>query len=271
MLWSVLLISTLLLLIAVSNLIYRHVADEGYRLLLRSYFCPLDGRDNTDSISIGKGPRALVREIHSLCVEISHRGRAPHHYVDALHRRYGPIVRISPGEGAIADVDACAQIHKIGSGFLKSAWYDSTTGGREPGIFAMRDPQQHAARRRLFARAFSNSALQRNWEPDVRQTVKAAVSKIKEDAIAGEADAMKWWTLMATDITAHLAFGESFAMLELGKVPQSLPLSFSQQQRHHGGVVLTLRSKPRISTPSSRYSSAARCTRSSHGSMRWPG
>jgi cytochrome P450 len=140
------------------------------------------------------------------------------HYIHAMHQRYGPIVRISPEEVAIADVDASVQIHKPGSGFLKSAWYDSATGGREPGIFAMRDPKQHAARRRLFARAFSNSSLLRNWEPELRQDVTTAVSSIKADAMNGEADVMKWWTLMTTDIIAHLAFGESFGMLKLGKV-----------------------------------------------------
>lgn len=140
------------------------------------------------------------------------------HYTHDLHRRYGPIVRVAPDEVAVSDVEAFSQIHKIGAGFLKSQWYDSTTPGREPGIFAQRDPRLHAARRRLFAQAFSNSSLQRNWETEIRAKVQLAVARIRADAVAGEADVMKWWTLMATDVIAHLAFGESFHMLEIGKV-----------------------------------------------------
>lgn len=32
------------------------------------------------------------------------------------------------------------------------------------------------------------------------------------------ADILKWWTLMATDVITQLSFGESFEMLEQGKV-----------------------------------------------------
>ncbi|PVI05800.1 cytochrome P450 [Periconia macrospinosa] len=142
------------------------------------------------------------------------------HYVHYLHCRYGGIVRIAPDEVAISDLDGFAKIHKIGSGFLKSKFYDTlvgSSGNREPGIFAQRDPHLHAARRRLFAQAFSNSALQRNWSSEIHQKAHTAVARIKADALAGEADILKWWTLMATDVIAHLAFGESFNMLELGK------------------------------------------------------
>ncbi len=34
----------------------------------------------------------------------------------------------------------------------------------------------------------------------------------------GVADVFKWWTFMATDVIGELSFGESFRMLEHGKV-----------------------------------------------------
>ncbi|WKT54156.1 Cytochrome P450 superfamily [Fusarium oxysporum f. sp. vasinfectum] len=140
------------------------------------------------------------------------------HYIHALHRRYGSVVRVSPGEVAVSDLEAFSKIHKIGSGFLKSAWYDGVTPDREPGVFVMRDAHQHAARRRLFPRAFSVSSLLTNWESEIRQKAELAVNNIKRDAQSTGADVFKWWTLMATDVIAHLPFGESFRMLELGKV-----------------------------------------------------
>ncbi|KAJ4409165.1 hypothetical protein N0V82_009544 [Gnomoniopsis sp. IMI 355080] len=152
------------------------------------------------------------------------------YYVHALHVQYGPIVRIAPREVAVADAHAAQAIHKVGSGFTKSAWYDEITmmtrpgsgdgggGGGSGGIFFMRDPKEHAARRRLFARPFSNSALQANSEGAVREKVEIAVRKIREEYERdGKADVMKWWTLMTTDVIAHLSFGESFGGLQEGK------------------------------------------------------
>ncbi|KAI2479354.1 CypX Cytochrome P450 [Pyrenophora tritici-repentis] len=140
-------------------------------------------------------------------------------YVDKLHQRYGGIVRIAPNEAAVTDIAGVTQIHKISTGFLKSDFYTGLTSTDTPGIFAMRDPHAHAARRKLFARAFSNSSLNSNWDVEVRQKASLAVQKIRRDALGSSqgADLLKWWTLMTTDVIAHLSFGESFNMLELGK------------------------------------------------------
>jgi cytochrome P450 len=72
---------------------------------------------------------------------------------------YGGVVRIATNEVAIADIAGVCQIHKFGSGFLKSAFYQKHTPHRKPGIFAMQDLYAHAARRKLFAQAFSNSNM----------------------------------------------------------------------------------------------------------------
>lgn len=155
------------------------------------------------------------------------RGRRMY-YVDDLHSKYGPIVRIAPDEAAVSSLQATQMIHKVGSGFNKSSFYDAITAQRrdvEPGIFSMRGGKPHAARRKLFARPFSQNSLQANWEAVIQSKVRLAVNKIREEAGAeGEADILKWWTLMATDVIAHLSFGESFRMLELGRVsPRSKP------------------------------------------------
>ncbi|KAJ9165730.1 Cytochrome P450 [Coniochaeta hoffmannii] len=142
------------------------------------------------------------------------------YYVDSLHQFYGPIVRISPHEVAVADPESVAKIHRIGSGFLKSSWYQAFNKAPEPGIFSMIDPKQHAQRRKLFAKAFSNASLKANWEPSIREKAELAVARIKDEAQRGEADVLKWWTLMATDVIGHLSFGESFGMLQIGQKTQ---------------------------------------------------
>ena len=140
------------------------------------------------------------------------------HYIDSLHQQYGPIVRISPTEIAVADPQACYQIHRINSGFGKSQWYEDSVLFDKLTLFTIRDQRQHSARRKLFARAFGKSYLRSHWEPVVRAKVERAIERIKSEARTGKADVLKWWTFMATDTAGHLMFGESFNMLELGKV-----------------------------------------------------
>ena len=87
--------------------------------------------------------------------------------------------------------------------------------------------QNSGQRRKLFARGFSKSYLREHWEPVVREKTALAVEKIKRDASNGTADLLKWWTFMATDIVGVLGFGESFGMLELGKVSRYQSLAYA--------------------------------------------
>ena len=55
-------------------------------------------------------------------------------------------------------------------------------------------------------------------EPSIREQVKTTIAKIKRDALAGNADVMKWFTFMATDISGEASFGKSFGMLQQEQV-----------------------------------------------------
>ncbi|CZR66973.1 related to cytochrome P450 [Phialocephala subalpina] len=126
------------------------------------------------------------------------------HYIHDLHERYGPIVRIAPKEVAISDFDAFSEIHRINSGYHKTLWYEMVNNQEVPGIFAIRDPKQHAQRRRLLARGFSKSYLKEYWEDSIREKAELAVAKIKRDATKGSADILKWWTFYTTDKNQYM-------------------------------------------------------------------
>ncbi|KAJ4296242.1 hypothetical protein N0V90_006287 [Kalmusia sp. IMI 367209] len=141
-------------------------------------------------------------------------------YIDSMHKKYGPIVRLSPTEVGVADIEAFREIHKIGTKYLKSEWYQQLANFPKPGIFTMIDPRQHGPRRKLLSRSFSRSYLIEHWEKTVREKVDLCVSQIKKDATRDVADVYHWWMLLASDVTAHLAFGESFNMLQTGQANQ---------------------------------------------------
>ena len=105
----------------------------------------------------------------------------------------------------------------MGTGFVKAPFYDLLSPGPVHNIFNFRDPKAHTARRRLYAKGFTLQSLRKEWEPTARSTIEAAVKQIKSEASMGEAEIMKWWTLMANDIICRLAFGGEFHMVESGK------------------------------------------------------
>ncbi|KAF1917004.1 cytochrome P450 [Ampelomyces quisqualis] len=103
-------------------------------------------------------------------------------YIQNLHRQYRGVVRIAPNKVAVADLAGMYQIHQVGSDLFKPAFYTVLIANINLNVFALRDPHDQATRRRLFARAFSPTMM-----------------------------------VMATDVIAHLDFGDSFDMLEAGK------------------------------------------------------
>jgi cytochrome P450 len=141
-------------------------------------------------------------------------------YVHDLHHKYGPLVRVQPSEVIVSDLNTFREVHRIGSGFVKSDWYKSSTPGIEDNVFAMTNVQEHAARRRLLARPFSRSSLLVNFQDLVSERARLAVSKMKEEASRGDCDVMKWWTLMATDVIVQVAFGDESRLVEAGEVSQ---------------------------------------------------
>lgn len=149
-------------------------------------------------------------------------GRRIHH-VHALHQQYGPYVRISPTEVAVADAAGFKRIHALGSGFNKTQWYSDMASMEREGVFSMQGGKLHADRRRLLSRPFSKSHLRQIWEPTIREHVCLAVEKMIQESqppgsADGRIDVLKWWTFMASDVSAHLMFGESFHTLDNGVV-----------------------------------------------------
>jgi hypothetical protein len=134
----------------------------------------------------------------------------------------GPIVRISPDEIDICDVNVVKEMSKAGTKFLKSAWYDKLAVGGAKNIFSVRDPKAHSLRRRLLSAHMTDASLQL-MEPVVVGKVKLAIDRMQmEMKQRGAIDVFKWWYFTSTDIIGELTFGESFQLLERGEVSIAL-------------------------------------------------
>ncbi|KAJ4345353.1 uncharacterized protein N0V89_011483 [Didymosphaeria variabile] len=92
------------------------------------------------------------------------------------------------------------------------------SGNGSYNIFSTRDLDFHARHRRLLSGPISEANL-KSFEHIVQARGDLAVEKI---GLAmkryGAADVMKWWMFFSTDVIGELTFGDSFRMLEQGKV-----------------------------------------------------
>ena len=110
------------------------------------------------------------------------------------------------------------EIHKTNGRFLKTNFYRKLVSGAVHNIFSTIDPKFHAEHRRLLASPISDSSLTR-LEPSIADRVGLTIRRMAEEQDArGAIDVFKWWLFMTSDIIGELSFGESFGMLESGKV-----------------------------------------------------
>ena len=127
-------------------------------------------------------------------------------------------MRVSPNEVSVGDLQSHKDVHKIGSGFLKTDFYAKFVGNRILTMFGTSDPIQHSRWRRLLGNSMSESVL-KNFESVVRSKIDLLMGQTtKEHQKNGHVDIYKWMHYFATDVIGELTFGESFRMLELGKV-----------------------------------------------------
>lgn len=132
------------------------------------------------------------------------------------HHALGPVVRVGPKAAYVSDVPTVRAIYGARSGFLKDPSF--YVGGSVRSVFSALDPSFHAQRRRVLGPCFAESSLE-ELQPTVFDRARLCISKMDEEIKKnGCTDILHWWTLFAMDVISELSFGESFHMLEDGKV-----------------------------------------------------
>ncbi|KAF1963157.1 isotrichodermin C-15 hydroxylase [Byssothecium circinans] len=158
------------------------------------------------------------------------------HRMEQLHHRYGPIVRIAPGEVVFAHPDAWNDILQPRAGrppFLKDFLWWSEPGPRS--IITAIDPATHARMRRTLAPAFTRTAL-RAQEPIIQKYVTKLIERLRERvALANSGpghhgavvDIFPWVNFATFDIFGDLAYGEAFNCLENSEYHPWISLIFN--------------------------------------------
>ncbi|KAJ7039636.1 cytochrome P450 [Mycena alexandri] len=156
---------------------------------------------------LAKYPGPLLCKVSKLWFTgIAMKGKQ-HLYYSELHQRFGDVVRIGPNELSFRNVNAIVPM--MGSkGMPKGPWWD----GRVPEnrevrpLLALRDPEEHARRRRAWNRAFSTPALK-----DYEVLISARISQLVDilttkAATQNSVDLSKWLGWLTYDIMNDVMF-----------------------------------------------------------------
>jgi cytochrome P450 len=129
----------------------------------------------------------------------------------------GPVVRIAPDYVVFSDLPSVKRIHTVKHDFVKDQWYSNLTPG-SVSVFTSTDPIHHREQRRLLSAPVADSAL-KTMLPKIDARVRQTIVRMGEEMDSrGATDVFKWWFFMTTDVIGELSFGESFRMLDQGKV-----------------------------------------------------
>lgn len=150
--------------------------------------------------------------------------------ITALHKRYGPIIRISPNELAFNTARAIRDIYGQGPGgcFAKDpSHYLPPVNGTHHIISAI-DNNIHARQRRLLAPAFTDQAL-KDQEGLIQGYVDTMICKLRAEIEKDPSsiNILNWMNYTTFDITGDLMFGESFDCLKDSRLHPWIDLLFN--------------------------------------------
>lgn len=136
----------------------------------------------------------------------------------ALHRKYGPIVRIAPNMYSIDIPDSVNTVYHISSKMAKSSWYE---GWKHPSperwtLFPDRDMKRHALTRRRFQGLYSLSSLV-NYESYSHECADLLQNHLHRHASQGQAiDLGHWLQCYAFDVIGNITYSQRFGFLDNG-------------------------------------------------------
>ncbi|KAL7948633.1 cytochrome P450 [Trichoderma barbatum] len=137
-------------------------------------------------------------------------------YQHELHLKYGPLVRLTPNEVSVTNIEAVKKIYNARETYRKTAWYADLSVTTE-NLFNTTRVDVHRRLRRLLSGSMSETSLH-IAVPQIQSKIDLAIQRMGEEMEnRGAADIIKWFLFMATDVIGELSFGDSFRTLEIGE------------------------------------------------------
>ncbi|KAK7911226.1 hypothetical protein PG985_013707 [Apiospora marii] len=167
----------------------------------------------------------------------------------ALHRRYGPVVRIAPNEVSLSSPRAARAVLSAGKHFYKTDFYTVFPPPENPDIFTEIRENVHAQKKKVANVPYSMAAM-RQLSPFIDDTIDLLASRLGEFCTAdsgimtpgginntkGKVDLGAWLHYFAFDVLGEVAFSRSFGFLNAGLDVENAIRTIDEMQRYNGIV-----------------------------------
>ncbi|KAK3391298.1 cytochrome P450 [Podospora didyma] len=155
----------------------------------------------------------------------------------ALHKKYGPIVRITPNELSLASPEAARTLLSAGKRFFKTPFYGVFPPPENPDIFTETREDVHAQKKRVANVPYSMAAMQQ-LSPFIDDTIDVLMRKINEhiEANAGVFDLGDYLHYFAFDVLGEVAFSRNFGFLREGRDVDNAIKTIDKSQTYNGIV-----------------------------------
>jgi hypothetical protein len=135
--------------------------------------------------------------------------------IQALHTKYGPIVRVGPNEIVIDDAEQLPVIYGVRSTYPKPPTAVLFENYGFPNAFSATDRDQHKQRRKQVSKVYTMSVQLNNapllaWIQNRLDLIKAIVNR----TVGGQVDIYQIATRFALDNVSYMVYGESLNLLE---------------------------------------------------------
>ncbi|KIK98681.1 hypothetical protein PAXRUDRAFT_31013 [Paxillus rubicundulus Ve08.2h10] len=137
-----------------------------------------------------------------------------HKYYSKLHQKYGDIVRVGPNELSFCDVNAISPLLGY-PGLPKGPHWDGRMAEQTTirALISVRDPAEHARRRKPWTRAFSSAAL-KGYEEILGKRAYEFVTALEQQK--QPINLTQWISHFTFDFMSDMAFGGGSDMLRDG-------------------------------------------------------
>lgn len=142
-------------------------------------------------------------------------GHTEQHHI-ALHKKYGPVVRVAPNELSFANPNAALAIFQVGKGFHKTDFYGVFPPPENPDIFTETRESVHGVKKRYAATPYSMATMQQSTGR-IEDTERLLIRKMDQFADGFQVcDLGEWLHFFAFDVLGEVAFSKNFGFLEAG-------------------------------------------------------
>ena len=153
-----------------------------------------------------------------------------HTFMPALHKKYGPIVRIAPNQVLVCSENAVHQIYSAGSPYVKGHWYQvckapgaKARGEDEFDLLTEKNKDRYRMQRRAIGPAYSIAGMEKH-EALLDQHIEKFMACL-ERRKGVWIDLAEWMHIYALDGIASFTLGKSPNYMDTGRDGQNMVAS----------------------------------------------